>query len=304
MARTRLEGIYIPVITPFNRDESINFSGIKEVTKFLAENGVTGIIPSGSTGEMIAMEKEEQIAVNRAYIAAGHEYGIKVVASTGAYRTGDVVEMSQAAEADGADGIMAVTPWYMGPNKQELYEHYKTIHGAITIPVMMYHNPYYSTVLLDDRFIAKLYNEGCIDAIKERQADIFRQQNLRRLTDENFNIFYGYDVCAVETQSTWSDGWVVGTGNLFPKENSKVYALSHARKLEEAMKAQEELIWPYLPLFTEADSNGDILWLQIIKEGLKMRGIDAGFCRKPVISELPEEDLLRLKKVLAHYKYI
>ena len=167
---------------------------------------------------MIALEKDEQIAVNKAYIEAGHANGIKVVASTGAYRTKDVVEMSQAAEADGADGIMAVTPWYMGPNKQELYDHYKTIHNSINIPVMMYHNPYYSTVLLDDRFIAKLYNEGCIDAIKERQADVFRQQNLRRLTDENFNIFYGYDVCAVETMSCWSDGWVVGRQPLPERE--------------------------------------------------------------------------------------
>lgn len=304
MARMKLEGIYIPVVTPFNKDESINFQGIKEVTKFLADNGVTGIIPSGSTGEMIALEKDEQIAVNKAYIEAGLDCGIKVVASTGAYRTGDVVEMSKAAEADGADGIMAVTPWYMGPNKQELYEHYKTIHNAIDIPVMMYHNPYYSTVLLDDRFIAKLYNEGCIDAIKERQADVFRQQNLRRLTDENFNIFYGYDVCAVETLSCWTDGWVVGTGNLFPKENSTVYNLAKAKKTAEAMKAQEELVWPYLPLFTEADSNGDVLWLQIIKEGLKLRGVDAGYCRKPVISELPAEDIDRLKKVLKHYNYI
>ena len=304
MDREKLTGIYIPVVTPFNRDESINFQGIKEVTKFLAENGVTGIIPSGSTGEMIAMTKEEQIAVNKAYIEAGHDNGIKVVASTGAYRTGDVVEMSKAAEADGADGIMAVTPWYMSPNKQELYDHYKTIHDAINIPVMMYHNPYYSTVLLDDRFIAKMYNEGCIDAIKERQADVFRQQNLRRLTDDNFAIFYGYDVCAVETQSTWSDGWVVGTGNLFPKENSTVYKLAAAQKTAEAMKAQEELIWPYLPLFTETDSNGDVLWLQMIKEGLRMRGVDAGYCRKPVISELPEEDLVRLKAALRHYGYI
>ena len=69
--RTKLEGIYIPVITPFNKDESINFNGIKEVAKFLASNGVTGIIPSGSTGEMIALNKEEQIAVNKAYIEAG-----------------------------------------------------------------------------------------------------------------------------------------------------------------------------------------------------------------------------------------
>ena len=304
MARTKLEGIYIPVVTPFNKDESINFQGIKEIAKFLAENGVTGIIPSGSTGEMIALEKDEQIAVNKAYIEAGHEYGIKVVASTGAYRTKDVVDMSKAAESDGADGIMAVTPWYMGPNKEELYWHYKEIHNAIDIPVMMYHNPYYSTVLLDDRFIAKLYNEGCIDAIKERQADVFRQQNLRRLTDENFNLFYGYDVCAVETLSCWTDGWVVGTGNLFPKENSTVYNLAKAKKTAEAMKAQEELVWPYLPLFTEADSNGDVLWLQIIKEGLKLRGVDAGYCRKPVISELPAEDMERLKKVLKHFGYI
>jgi len=304
MARQKLEGIYIPVITPFNKDESINFAGIKEVAKFLAENGVTGIIPSGSTGELIAMEKDEIIAVNKAYIEAGHEYGIKVVASTGAYRTRDVVEMSQAAEADGADGIMAVTPSYIRPSKQELYDHYKTVHDAIDINVMMYHNPYYSTVLLDDRFIAKLYNEGCIDSIKERQADVFRQQNLRRLTDENFNIFYGYDVCAVETMSCWTDGWVVGTGNLFPKQNSTVYELAKAKKTAEAMKAQEELVWPYLPLFTEADSNGDVLWLQIIKEGLKMRGVDAGYCRKPVISELPEENKLRLQKVLKHFGYI
>lgn len=304
MAREKLTGIYIPVVTPFNEDESINFESIDEISKFLAENGVDGIIPSGSTGEMIAMTKEEQIAVNKAYITAGHKYGIKVVASTGAYRTCDVVEMSKAAEADGADGVMVVTPWYMGPNKQELYDHYKTIHESINIPVMMYHNPYYSTVLLDDRFIAKMYNEGCIDAIKERQADVFRQQNLRRLTDENFAIFYGYDVCAVETQSTWSDGWVVGTGNLFPKENSTVYKLAKAGKLEEAKKAQEELVWPYLPLFTEADSNGDVLWLQMIKIGLKMRGVNAGYCRKPVINDLPKEDMERLKAALKHYNYI
>ncbi len=302
--RMKLEGIYIPVITPFNKDESINFSAIKEIAKYLGENGVTGIIPSGSTGEMIALTKEEQIAVNKAYIEAGHDAGLKVVASTGAYRTGDVVEMSQAAESDGADGIMAVTPWYMGPNKKELYQHYKTVHESISIPVMMYHNPYYSTVLMDDEFMAKLYNDGCIDAIKERQADVYRQQNLRRLTDDNFGLFYGYDVCPVECLTCWSDGWVCGTGNLFPAENAEVYNLAKEKKTAEAMKAHEEKIWPYLHLFAQPDSNGEVLWLQIIKEGLKLRGIDAGYCRKPVLSELPEETMIRLKNTLKHYGYI
>ena len=304
MAREKLSGIYIPVVTPFHRDESINFSAIKEITRFLADNGVTGIIPSGSTGEMIALTKEEQIAVNKAYIEAGHDNGIKVVASTGAYRTCDVVELSKAAESDGADGIMAVTPWYMGPNEKELLVHYKTIHDAISIPVMLYHNPYYSTVLMSDKFMAKLYLEGCIDAVKERQADVFRQQDLRHLTDDHFAIVYGYDVCPVETLCCWTDGWVCGTGNLFPKENAEVYKLAKGKKVEQAMKAHTELVRPYLHLISEPDSNGDVLWLQIIKEGLKLRGIDAGYCRRPVLSELPEETLKRLKDTLKHYGYL
>lgn len=304
MQKEKLNGIYIPVITPFNKDESINFSAIKELTKFLADNGVTGIIPSGSTGEITALTTDEQIAINKAYIEAAHDNNIKVIASTGAYRTTDVIKMSQAAESDGADGIMAVTPWYMAPNEKELVAHYKAIHDSINIPVMLFHNPYYSTCLLSDKFMAKLYNEGCIDAVKERQADVFRQQNLRHLTDDGFAIFYGYDVCPVETLSCWSDGWVCGTGNLFPKENSTVYHLAKERKMEEAMKAHTELIRPYLHLFSEADSNGDVLWLQIIKEGLKLRGVDAGYCRKPVLSELPDETMDRLKATLKEYGYL
>jgi dihydrodipicolinate synthase/N-acetylneuraminate lyase len=304
MAKEKLSGIYIPMVTPFNADESINFNGIKECTDFLVENGVTGIIPCGSTGEMIALNKEEQIAVNRAAIKAASGR-FKVLASTGAYRTRDVVEMSVAAEADGADGIMAVTPWYMAPNENELLGHYEAISKAIKIPIMLYHNPYYSTCLMSDEFMAKLYNKGFINAVKERQADVFRQQDLRYLTDDGFGIFYGYDICPVESLSCWADGWVCGTGNLFPKENTKVFHLAKERKMEEAMKYHFEKIRPYLPLFTKPTASGmPSPWLQILKEGMKMRGVDAGYCRKPVISELPADVKVALKAVLKEYGYL
>ena len=304
MAREKLTGIFIPMVTPFNKDESINFGGIKEVTDFLVENGVSGVIPSGSTGEMVALTPAEQIAINTATVkaAAGR---IKVVCSTRAYRTKDVVEMSIAAEAAGADGIMAVTPWYMAPNENELYKHYETVRKAISIPIMVYHNPYYSTCLMSDEFMAKLYNDGLIDSVKERQADVYRQQDLRYLTNDGFAIFYGYDVCPVESLACWADGWVCGTGNLFPKENTAVYNLAKARKMEEAMKAHFALIRPYLPLFTKPTAEGmPTPWLQIIKEGLKLRGVDAGYCRKPVISELPADVMASLKTVLKEYGYL
>lgn len=298
------EGIFIPMVTPFNAsDESIDFSGLKEVTDFLITNGVDGIIPSGSTGEFVAMSPDEQKRVNAAVCecAAGR---VKVFCSTGAYRTADAVDMSKNAEAAGADGVMVVTPWYMAPNEDELFEHYKAIRKAVSIPIMIYHNPYYSTCLMSDEFMAKLYNEGLIDAVKERQADVYRQQDLRALTDDGFGIFYGYDICPVESVAMWADGWVCGTGNLFPKENKTVYDLAKARKIDEAQKYHFEKIRPYLPLFTEKTAKGlPCPWLSVIKEGLKLRGVNAGVARKPVMG-VPEDVMARLKMVLKEYGHI
>lgn len=298
------EGIFIPMVTPFKAsDESIDFEGLKEVTDFLADNGIDGVIPSGSTGEFIAMTIEEQKAVNAAVCkySAGK---MKVFCATGAYRTRDAVELSQSAEAAGADGVMVVTPWYMAANEDELYEHYKAIRKAINIPIMMYHNPYYSTCLLSDEFMAKLYNDGIIDAVKERQADVYRQQDLRYLTDDGFGIFYGYDICPVESVAMWADGWVCGTGNLFPKENKTVFDLAKTQQIEAAKKYHFEKIRPYLPLFTQKTAKGlPTPWLQIIKEGLKLRGVNAGVARKPVM-ELPADSLEFLKRVLKEYNYI
>ncbi|NLJ64357.1 MAG: dihydrodipicolinate synthase family protein [Christensenellaceae bacterium] len=298
------EGIFIPMVTPFNvSDESIDFSGLKEVTNFLIDNGVDGIIPSGSTGEFIAMSHEEQKKVNAA--VCGYAAGrTKVFCSTGAYRTCDVIDLSKSAESAGADGVMIVTPWYMAANENELYEHYKAIRKAINIPIMVYHNPYYSTCLMSDKFMARLYNDGLVDAVKERQADVYRQQNLRYLTDDGFGIFYGYDICPVESMSCWADGWVCGTGNLFPKENKTVFDLAKAQKMEEAKKYHFEKIRPYFPLFLEGTADGmPCPWLMIIKEGMKLRGINAGVARRPVMP-LPKDAIKKLSDTLKQYGYI
>ncbi len=303
-AKKKPEGIFIPMITPFKEsDESIDFSGLKEVTEFLIKNGVDGIIPSGSTGEFVAMSTDEQKRVNASVCeyAAGR---VKVFCSTGAYRTTDTIDMSKSAEAAGADGVMIITPWYMAPNEDELYEHFKAVRKAISIPIMVYHNPYYSTCLMTDKFMAKLYNDGLIDAVKERQADVYRQQNLRALTNDGFGIFYGYDICPVESVSMWADGWVCGTGNLFPRENKTVFDLAKSRKIEEAQKYHFEKIRPYLPLFTESTDKGlPCPWLSVIKEGLKLRGINAGVARKPVM-RLPDDVMAKLKKSLKEYGHI
>ena len=303
MSKKKLQGVFIPMVTPFKEDESIDFDGLKEVTDFLAENGVDGIIPSGSTGEFVGMSKEEIMQVNAAVCKYAADR-VKVFCSTGAYRTADTVEQSISAEKAGADGVMIVTPWYMAPNEDEVYEHYKTVRKAISIPIMMYHNPWYSTCALTDEFIAKLYKDGIIDAVKERHGDLYRQQNLRALTDENFGIFYGWDICPVESLSMWADGWVCGTGNLFPKENKHVYDLVRAGKIEEAKEYHFKKLRPYIPIFLEKTEKGfPCPWLALFKEGMAMRGVNAGVPRKPIMP-LPDDVRTRLIKLLKDYGYL
>jgi 4-hydroxy-tetrahydrodipicolinate synthase len=297
----KISGVYIPMVTPFKAmDESVDEAGLRQVTNYLIENGIDGLIPSGSTGELIAMSAAEQKRVNEIVVEEARGR-VKVYCSTAAYRTCDTIDLSKAAERAGADGVMIVTPWYMAPNEEELYRHYAAVREAISIPIMLYHNPYYSTNLLTDQFMAKLFNDGLIDAVKERQADVFRQQNLRYLTNEQFNIFYGFDICAYESLSSYADGWVCGTGNLFPAENKKLYSLIKEGKLAEAKKYNLEKIRPYLDLFMSGTDKGyPCPWLSIIKEGLEMMGIHAGVARKPVMP-LPEDVRKRLVKVLKEY---
>ena len=304
MSEKKLAGVYIPMVTPFRAgDEEVDVEGLKQVTNFLIESGVHGLIPSGSTGEIIAMDTVERASVNKIVCeaAAGR---VPVFPSTGAYRTKDAVDLSKRAEADGADGVMVVTPWYMAPSEDELYEHFAAIRKAISIPIMLYHNPYYSTCLMTDSFMAKLYNDGLINAVKERQAELYRQQNLRALTDEGFGIFYGYDICPVESLSMWADGWVCGTGNLFPKENAGLYNTIKSGKLQEAKEYHFTKIRPYLPLFLEKTDKGmQTPWLAVLKEGLALRGVNAGIARKPV-QPLPEDFRAKLKKTLGEYGYL
>lgn len=304
MAKKKLTGVFIPMVTPFRAsDEEIDFGGLKEVTDFLVKNGIDGLIPCGSTGEISAMTVDERRRVNGAVIEYSNKR-VQVFASTGAYRTKDTVELSKGAEHDGADGVMVVTPWYMAPSEDELYAHFSTIRNAISIPIMLYHNPYYSTCLLTDEFMARLYNDGLIDAVKERQADVYRQQNLRALTNEDFGIFYGYDICPVESLSMWADGWVCGTGNLFPSENKTLYDIIKSGNIEEAKDYHFKKIRTYLPLFLEKTERGmQTPWLGVLKEGLALRGVNAGVARKPVAA-LPEDVQTKLKKVLGEYGYI
>ena len=302
--KEKLGGLFVPMITPFKpEDESIYEEGIRDYIDFMVENGVDGLIPCCSSGEFVALETWEQKKVNE--LACKYAAGrVKIFCGTAAYSTRKTVELSKAAQDSGADGVMIVTPYYLTPNEDELYEHYATVRKAIDIPIMLYHNPYYSGVLMTDEFMAKMYNDGLIDGIKERQADIYRLVHLRQLTDEGFSLLYGYDISPVEALSMCGDGWVAGLGNLFPAENKKVVTLMKEGKQAEAKKWFLEQVYPYLQLFMHPTEKGYATpWMAYLKEGLALRGINVGVPRKPIQPLQPAEKK-KLTTLLDQYGYL
>lgn len=303
MANKTLGGVVFPLVTPFTgENQEVNYDVLKQLIDFLIDNGATGVIPCGSTGELVSMTYAEQLAIND-FTIKYVKNRIKVYACTAAYRTPDAVSLSKAAEAAGADGVMVVTPWYITPNEIETRNHYKAIREAVNIPLILYHNPYLTGCWLTDKFIASLYRDGIIDAVKDSAHDIYRHQTMRALTDDKFSIFYGFDNCPGEALSFYADGWITGVGTLFPAETVHLYNLAKSGKIEEAKQYTMETMRSYMRFFNEPTKSGlPTPWLAIIKEGLVMRGIDVGAPRKPILP-LPEDVRADLRNVMIDFGY-
>ncbi len=303
MVKQKLGGVVFPLVTPFDDKEEVNYPALGQLIDFLIENGASGVIPCGSTGELVSMTLEEQQTINE-FTVRHVNHRVKVYACTAAYRTSDAVTLSKAAEAAGADGIMVVTPWYITPNEPELYQHYKAIREAVNCPIIMYHNPYLTGCWVTAEFMAKLYNDGLIDGCKDSAHDIYRHQTMRALTDDDFAIFYGYDNCPAEALTFYADGWITGVGTLFPAETVYLYQLAKSGDVAGCKEFTLKTMRKYMHFFNEPTKEGlPTPWLAIIKEGLTMRGIDIGVPRKP-IQPLPDSvrsDLRATLKGMGHY---
>lgn len=286
MKNTMISGLYVPMVTPFQDDESIDFLALDRHVDFLIENGVDGLIPCGSTGEFIAMDENERMSVVERVVE--HNAGRAIVyASTGHYSTRKTIELSKHAEEVGADGLMVITPYYLIRNEVELYEHFRRLRDAVSIPIMLYHNPHFSATKLSDEFIARCYNNGLVDSLKEGEGELARLSNIRSMTDDRFALFYGFDACVVESLAMAADGWVAGTGNLLPRENKAIYELMDAGKIEAA-----RILWYRIKKVIDlcikpTDEGIAAPWLAILKEGLAMRGNPVGTPRKPTLPLSP-----------------
>lgn len=233
-------GSYTVTITPFTEDGSaIDVAAWKRFLDWQIEVGVPGIIVLGTTGEFLTVSDDERSELVET--AVKHVGGrMKVMVGTMNAHTPRAVRYSKEAEDLGADGLMIVPPYYYTPTEDEIFNYYKAISEAVSLPIMLYNNPFTSNVDMSAKLVAKLTRAfEQVRYIKEASMDVARVFDIIEGTDGVMNVFAGERV--VESYALGAVGYVNPYGNYIPRASSIFCEYAADGMWEEAKAIQRKI---------------------------------------------------------------
>lgn len=292
---TKATGVYVPFVTPFTADDAIDIEALHDHIDFLIQNGVHGLIPTGSTGEAQSLSPDEYRVVVSETLdhAAGR---IPVFVGCSANATRQVIANCNFAEGHGASGVMITHPFYSLPDENELYSHYATVAKNVGIPIMVYNNPFTTGVDSKPELLGRLSELDHIESVKESSLDSSRIVAILEASNDRLVVFSGTDNQALEHLSVGAQGWVSGAANVIPSECVELFSLSVEQgRHEEALELYRRL-FPYLDI-----CEGTGKFVQVAKLGLELRGRRAGQPRAPLLpvdSQIAERTRVALDRAL------
>ena len=283
------KGIIPAMVTPFDKKGEVNEVILRELVDYLIEGGVHGLFPVGSQGEFYALEEEEKKKIFEIVLdqAKGK---IPVYAGTGAITTKETITLTKMAEDIGADAVSIITPFFISPSQDELYCHYLSVARSTRLPVIIYNNPSRTGVNFSADLVARLSKVDNIVGIKDSSGDMTLISEYIRKTDDDFSVLAGRDTLIFGTLLYGGKGAIAATANITPKLVLEIYEAYIRGDIDRAKQAQAKLA----PLRL-AFSLGS--FPVVIKDALKLIGIDVGDARAPIRS-LSNDKKKILKNIL------
>ena len=286
----QFEGIYTPIVTPYHDDFSLNEAALKEVVDLLVGAGVHGIIVAGTTGEYYAQSMDERLDMMKRVkkLIRGR---VPLIVGTGAIRTEDSVEYAEVAKKLKANAILVATPPYAYPTGREIALHALAVDRAANLPVMLYNYPGRMSVDMDEETLDRLGRSPNFCAIKESSGDVNRLHMLAR-DYPHIALSCGMDDQALEFFAWGARSWVCAGSNFAPEAHIAMY---QACAVDGDFTRGRAIMSAMLPLMRVLEQGGK--FIQCIKHGLTMRGINAGPPRKP-LQPLNKDDRRELEEVI------
>ncbi len=286
------EGVLPAIITPFKRNPamSLDIPGLEQNIGFLLSCGIHGIVPCGSTGESATLTFEEHEKVIRVTVEKVNGK-IPVLAGTGSNNTAEAIRLTKAAKDIGADGVLAISPYYNKPNRAGLVKHYTKL-ADLDIPVVVYNVPGRTGQNLEPDLIAELAQHPNIVGVKEASGNIGQiSRILEETQDEDFMVISGDDNITVPIMALGGAGVISVAANVDPQRMVMMCEAMRNGDLQKALVLHYALSPLFRSMFIDTNPIP-------VKKAVELMGMAGGPVRLP-LDELDAKKTEQLKKVLA-----
>lgn len=277
------------MVTPFDAKGNIDFNQTEILIEYLLDNGTDGLVVAGTTGESPTLTTEEKISLFN-HVVKTVNNRVPVIAGTGSNNTQASIALTKEAERCGVDAIMLVAPYYNKPNQQGLYEHFKTIAMETSLPVMLYNIPGRSIVNITAETTIALSKIDNIVSIKEASGDLDQVSEIIEATNDTFSVYSGDDSMTLPLLSIGGAGVISVASHIIGQEMQQMVNLYNQGDTKGAAKLHRKILPVMKGLFTAPSPSP-------VKAALRMKGIDSGALRLPLVS-ISETEERNLKNII------
>jgi 4-hydroxy-tetrahydrodipicolinate synthase len=289
------KGSIVAIVTPFQNDK-IDERTLRKLIEFHIENGTSGIVPCGTTGESATLSYEEHNKVIE--ITVEQVKGrIPVIAGTGSNSTQEAIMLTKHAAKVGADASLQVAPYYNRPTQKGLYEHFKAIAECANIPMVLYNIASRTGVNIEPETIAKLAKD-CknIIGVKEASGSLEQMARIKLLCGKDFDLLSGDDSLTLPVLSIGGVGVISVVANIVPKDVAMLVSEFEKGNIKKAQERHYKLLPLIKAIFIETNPIP-------VKNAMGLMGLSEPHLRLPLCTMLPE-NLEKLKRALKDYSLL
>ncbi|MBW2082186.1 MAG: 4-hydroxy-tetrahydrodipicolinate synthase, partial [Deltaproteobacteria bacterium] len=236
------KGSIVAIVTPF-KDGKVDEDAYRELIEFQIESGTSAIVPCGTTGESATLNMEEHARVIEIAVEAVNRR-VPVIAGTGGNSTHEAIELTAHAKKVGADATLQVTPYYNKPTQEGLYQHFKAIAEAVSLPQVLYNVPGRTSVNMLPETVARLAELPEIVAIKEASGNLGQMAEIVRLAGDKITLLSGDDNLTLPVLAVGGTGVVSVVANIVPRDTADMVNAWQDGDIKKA----KELYYKLLPL--------------------------------------------------------
>jgi 4-hydroxy-tetrahydrodipicolinate synthase len=274
-----LKGSLVALITPF-RNKAVDEAAFQEFVAWQIEEGTHGLVPCGTTGESPTLHEDEhrRLIAICVEVAAGK---VPVVAGTASNSTEHTIALTRQAKEAGADAALIACPYYNKPTQEGLYQHFKAVHDAVDLPIVIYNIPGRTSVDMSNATMARLAKLPNIIGVKDATNDLSRPLKMRIEIGPDFALLSGEDATAVAYLAQGGEGCISVTANVAPRLCADVHEAWQRGEVATVRRLNERLGPLHEALFTETSPAP-------VKYAVSLLGRATSEVRQPLWPIMPE----------------